>query len=113
MEALPASPGTVARVAHVEFVSHVVSACVPGDLSVVERVFRPALRQDVGVAATMPSRGEPQTIQAVLSCGTKNCSSVTKAMEHSQWLYPTSRAEGAAKSILRRVADCASGCVEA
>ena len=40
MEALPASPGTVAGVARVEFVAHAVSACVPGDIRVVERVFR-------------------------------------------------------------------------
>ena len=49
----------------------------------------------------------------MLSCGTKNCSSVTKAMEHFQTLYPTAGAEGAAMSILRRVGDCVSGCAEA
>ena len=49
----------------------------------------------------------------MLSCGTKNCSLVTKAMEHFQTLYPTAGAEGAAKSILRRVADGVSGCAEA
>ena len=54
-----------------------------------------------------------ETIQAVLSCGTKNCSSVTKAMEHFQTLYPTAGAEGAAKSILRRVGGCVSVCAEA
>ena len=61
--------------------------------------------QDVGLAATMLSRAEPRTIQAVLSYGTKNCTSVTKAMERFETLYPTAGAEGAAKSILRRVAD--------
>ena len=61
----------------------------------------------------MLSRAKPLTIQAVLLCGTKNYSSVTKAMEHFQTLYPTARAEGAAKSILRRVADCVGGCGEA
>ena len=61
----------------------------------------------------MLSRAEPRTIPAVLSCGTKNCSSVTKAVEHFQTLYPTAGAEGAAKSILRRVGDCVSGCGEA
>ena len=61
----------------------------------------------------MLSRAEPRTIQAVLSCGTKNCSSVTKAVEHFQTLYPTAGAEGAAKGILRRVGDCVSGCGEA
>ena len=71
------------------------------------------MRQDLGLAATMLSRAEPRTIQAVLSCARKNCSSVTKAMEHFQTLYPTAGAEGAAKSILRRVADCVSGCAEA
>ena len=35
MEALPASRGSVDRVAHNEFVAHVVSACVRGDLRVV------------------------------------------------------------------------------
>ena len=71
------------------------------------------MRQDLGLAATMLSRAEPQTIQAVLSCGRKNCNSVTKAMEHFQTLYPTAGAEGAAKSILRRVGDCVSFCAEA
>ena len=71
------------------------------------------MRQDLGLAATMSSRAEPRTIQAVLSCGTKRCSSVTKAMEHFQTLYPTAGAEGAAKSIPRRVGDCVSGCAEA
>ena len=71
------------------------------------------MRQDLGLAATMLSRAEPRTIQAVLSCGTKNCSSVTKAVEHFQTLYPTAGAEGAANSILRRVGDCVSGCGEA
>ena len=71
------------------------------------------MRQDLGLAATMLSRAELLTIQAVLSCGTKNDSSVTKAMEHFQTLYPTTGAEGAAKSILRRVGDCVSGCAEA
>ena len=49
----------------------------------------------------------------MLSCGTKNCSSVKKAMEHFQTLYPTAGSEGAAKSILRCFADCVSGCTEA
>ena len=56
---------------------------------------------------------EPRTIQAVLPCGTKNCSSVTKAMEHFQTLYATAGAERAAKSILCRVGDCVSVCAEA
>ena len=71
------------------------------------------MRQDLGLAATMLSRAEPRTIQAVLSCGTKNCSSVTKAMGHFQSLYPTAGAEGASKSILPRVGNCVSGCAEA
>ena len=71
------------------------------------------MRQDLGLAATMVSRAEPRTSQAVLSCGTKNGSSVMKAMEHFQTLYPTAGAEGAARSILRCVADCVSGCAEA
>ena len=71
------------------------------------------MRQDLGLAATMLSRAEPRTIQAVLSCGTKNCSFVTKAVEHFQTLYPTAGAEGAAKSILRRSGGCVSGCAEA
>ena len=70
------------------------------------------MRQDLGLA-TILSRAEPRTIQAVLSCGTKNCNWATKAMEHIQTLYPTAKAEGAAKSILRRVADGVSGCAEA
>ena len=52
------------------------------------------MRQDSGLAATMLSRAEPRTIQAVLSCGTKNCSSVTKAVEHFQRLYPTAQPPG-------------------
>ena len=71
------------------------------------------MRQDLALAATMLSRAEPRTIQAVLSCGTKNCSSVTKTMESFQTLHPTAGAEGAAKRILRRVGDCVSGCAEA
>ena len=71
------------------------------------------MRQDLGLAAALPSRAEPRTIQAVLSCRTKKCSSVTKAVEHFQTLYPTAGAEGAAKSILRGVGDCVSGCAEA
>ena len=39
MEAFLASPGTVARVPRVQFAAHVVSACVPRDMHVVERVF--------------------------------------------------------------------------
>ena len=40
MEAFLASPGTAARVPRVQFAAHVVSACVPGEMYVVERVFR-------------------------------------------------------------------------
>ena len=61
----------------------------------------------------MLSCAEPRTIQAVLSCGTKNSSSVARAMEHFETLYPTAGAEGRAKSILRRVGDCVSGHAEA
>ena len=71
------------------------------------------MRQDLGLAATMLSRVEPRTIKAVLSYGTRNCSSVTKAMEHFHTLYPTAGAEGATNSILCHVADCVSGCAEA
>ena len=71
------------------------------------------MRQDLGLGATMLSRAELWTIQAVPSCGTKNCSTVTKATEHFQTLYPTAGAQGAAKSILVLVADCVSGCAEA
>ena len=77
------------------------------------RISCPAARPDLGLAAAMLSRADPRTIHAMLSCGTKNCSSVTMAMEHFQALYPTAGSEGAAKSILRRVADCVSGCAEA
>ena len=34
-------------------------------------------------------------------------------MEHFRTVYPTAGAEGVAKSILRRVGDCVSGCAEA
>ena len=61
----------------------------------------------------MLNRAEPRTIQAVLSYGTKNCSSVTKAMEHFQTLYPTAGADGTAKSIPRRVGHCVCGCAGA
>ena len=123
------------RVHNVQFAVHGGFPCVPGDRRSCSarpircarrlrmctwrhacrsaRVSCPAVRQDLGLAATMLSRAEPRTIQAVLSCGTKNCSSVTKAVEHFQTLYPTAGAEGAAKSILRRVGDCVSGCGEA
>ena len=77
------------------------------------RVSCPAVRQDLGLAVTMLSRAEPRTIQAAPSCGTTNRSSVTKAMEHFQKLYPTAGAVGTAKSILCRVGDCVSGCAEA
>ena len=40
MEAFLASLGTVARVPRVQFAAHVVSAWVPGDMHVVEPVFR-------------------------------------------------------------------------
>ena len=70
------------------------------------------MRPDLGLAATMLSRADPRTIQAVLSCGRRNCSSVTKAMEHFQTLYQTAGAEGAAKSILCRVGHCVSICAE-
>ena len=78
-----------------------------------ERIWSPTGCQDLGLAATLLNRAKPQTIQAVLSCGTKNCSSFTKAMERFHPLYPTGGAEGATKSILCRVADCVSGCAEA
>ena len=61
----------------------------------------------------MLSRADPRTIQAMLSFGTKNCSWVTMAMEHFKAPYRTAGSEGAAKSILRRVADCVDGCAEA
>ena len=61
----------------------------------------------------MVSGAEPRTIQGVVSCGTKNSTSVLIAMEHFHTLYPTAGAEGAAKRILRRVAVCVSGCAEA
>ena len=77
------------------------------------RILSPAVRQDVGLAATMLSRAEPRAIQAVLSCGTKYFSSVTKAMEHFKMTYSAAGAEGAAESILCRVGDCVSGCAEA
>ena len=60
----------------------------------------------------MLSRAEPRTIQAVLSCGTKNCGSVTKAMEHFQPVHPTAGAE-VAQDYLRRLGDCFSGCAAA
>ena len=77
------------------------------------RISCPAVHQDLGLAATMLSRAELRTIQAVLSCATKSCSSVMKAMEHFHTLYPTTGAEGAAKNLLRRVANCLSGCADA
>ena len=40
MEALPVSPGSIGRVPREEFAAHVVSASVPGDFRVVQRVFR-------------------------------------------------------------------------
>ena len=71
------------------------------------------MRKDLGLAATMLSRALPRTIQAVLSCGTNNCTWVTKAMEHFHTLYPSAAAEDTGKSILCCVGDCLNGCAEA
>ena len=63
-----------------------------------------------GFAATMVSRRELRTIQVVVYCGMKNCNSVMKAIQYFQTLYLTVGAEGTAKIIIRRVADCSRGC---
>ena len=75
--------------------------------------FVPCSASRSRLAITMLSRAELRTIQPVLSCGTKSCSLVMKAMGHFQTLYPTAGAQGAANGILRRVGDFVSGCAAA
>ena len=104
--------GSFVNVSRAKFVPHGVPLFLLGDIGVFLHVFPVLVHQDLGVAARMLNCAEPGTIQAVLCRGTKNCSSITNVMEHFEVLYPTTRADGAAKRILRRVADGVSGCVE-
>ena len=67
-------------------------------------------RQDLAMAVTLSSTAAPRTIQAVLGCGTKNCSSASQAHEFFKQQFPTSQPARAAASLLRAMARCTMGC---
>ena len=62
------------------------------------------------MAITLSSNAAPRTIQAVLGCGTKNCSSGSQAHEYFKQQFPTSQPARAAASLLRAMARCTMGC---
>ena len=62
------------------------------------------------MAITSSSNAAPRTIQAVLGCGKKNCSSASQAHEHFKQQVPTSQPARAAASLLRAMARCTMGC---
>ena len=62
------------------------------------------------MAATLSSNAAPRTIQAVLGCGTKNCSSASQAHEYFRQQFPTSAPAKAATWMLRAMARCTIGC---
>ena len=62
------------------------------------------------MAVTRSSTAAPRTIQAVLGCGTKNCSSASQAHEYFKPQFPTSQPAKAAASLLRALSRCTMGC---
>ena len=62
------------------------------------------------MAVTLTSTAAPRTIQAVLGCGTKNCSSASQAHEYFKQQFPTSQPAKAATSFWRAMARCTMGC---
>ena len=62
------------------------------------------------MAVTLSSTAAPRTIQAVLGCGTKNCSSASQAHEYLKQQFPTSQPARAAALLLRAVSRCTMGC---
>ena len=65
------------------------------------------------MAITLSSNAAPRTIQAVLGCGTKNCSTASQAHEYFKQQFPTSAPAKAAPSMLRPMARCTIGCAMA
>ena len=65
------------------------------------------------MAVTLSSNAAPRTIQAVLGCETKNCSSASQAHEYFKQQVPTSAPAKAAASMLRAMARCTIGCAMA
>ena len=62
------------------------------------------------MAVTLSSTAAPRTIQAVLGCGTKNCSNASQAHECFKQQFPTSQPARGAASLLRAMARCRMGC---
>ena len=62
------------------------------------------------MAITLSSNAAPRTIEAVLGCGTKNCSSASQAHKYFKQQFPTSQPARAAASLLRAMARCTMGC---
>ena len=54
------------------------------------------------MAVALMSNAAPRTIQAVLGCGIKNCSSASQAHEYFKQQFPTSAPAKAAASFLWR-----------
>ena len=85
-----------------------------GNVPRVARVLQLTLffveRQDLAMAVTLTSTAAPHTIQAVLGCGTKNCSSASQAHEYFKQQFPTSQPAKAAASLLRAPTRCTIGC---
>ena len=67
-------------------------------------------RADLAIAVTLTSTAAPRTIQAVLGCGTKNCSSASRAHEYFKQQLPTGAPAKASASLLRALARCTIGC---
>ena len=62
------------------------------------------------MAVTLTWNAAPRTIQAVLGCGTKNCSSASQAHEYFKQQFPTSAPAKAAASMFRVMVRCTIGC---
>ena len=62
------------------------------------------------MAVTLSLNVAPRTIQAVLGCRTKNCSSASQAHECFKQQFPTSALAKATASMLRAMAQCTIGC---
>ena len=66
--------------------------------------------QDLAMAVALTSTAAPRTIQAVVRCGTKNCSSASQTHEDFKQQFPTTQPAKAAAWLLRAMARCTMGC---
>ena len=88
----------------------------PRGPNVIARVLRalqpvplPVDCRDLAMAITIWSTAAPRRIQAVPSCGTKNCSNPSQAPEYFPHKFPNIAPHRAAASIIRMVGWCTQG----